>query len=85
MREMVKELYRTNSGVRIRKGEMRLVDRLFSVIKLPLRLRRPRGSHSQTDVSLPLIVSSHLSSMRSTSIGSKLRLIFQRKSPPISR
>jgi hypothetical protein len=47
--------------VAIGGGRMRLVGRLFSVIKLPLRLRRPSRNHSQTDVLLPLMVSFHLS------------------------
>jgi hypothetical protein len=54
--------------VRFEGGEMRLVDRLFNAIRLPSRLKTPSRSHSQKDVSLPLMVSSHLSWMRNTSI-----------------
>ena len=54
-------VYKRRFVVRIGEGETRPVDMLFSVIKLPFRLKRPSRNHSQTDVSLPLMVSSHLS------------------------
>jgi hypothetical protein len=60
--------YRMAVDARRGTTEMRLVSKLCSVTKLPSRLKRPSRNHSQRVILLPLIVSFHLSLMRSTSI-----------------
>ena len=49
-------------------GEMKLVSKLFSVIKLPSKLKRPSRNRLQKDVLLPSMVYFHLSWKRSISI-----------------
>ena len=59
LRDKLYRVYKRRFVIGIRKGKIRLVDRLFNAIKLPSRLKRPSRDYLQKDVLLLLIVSSY--------------------------